>query len=229
MKFKNLNSWDVSPSEALLIQCELRTRLILHDTTSFENVHIIAGADNAYLEGEAGSRSLAAVVALRFPELDVVETRYASLPVTFPYMPGLLSFREAPAILAACQQLEAAPDVFLFDAHGYAHPRRYGAASHLGLALDCPSIGCAKSRLIGQYDEPGSAFGDYTFLTVDGEIIGAAVRTRPGHSPLFVSIGHKISLDTAIWITLACCRHNRFMPEPTFQAHKLVTAYSKSS
>ncbi len=228
MKFVNLNSWDVSPSEALQIQQEMRARLILQDVLSFENVHIIAGVDNAYVEGERETTSYAVVVALRFPELDVIETRYASLPVSFPYIPGLLSFREAPAILATCQQLEATPDVFLFDAHGYAHPRRCGAASHLGLVLDCTSIGCAKSRLVGQYDEPGPAFGDYTFLRADGEIIGAAVRTRLRHSPLFVSIGHKISLDTAIRITLACCLKDRFMPEPTFQAHQLVTAYSKS-
>ncbi len=227
MKFVNPHSWDVSPSEARQIQEEMRARLSMQDVFSLENVHLIAGVDNAYIEGESGTISCAVVVVLRFPESDVIETRYASMPVSFPYVPGLLAFREAPAILAACQQLQATPDVFLFDAHGYAHPRRFGAASHLGVVLDAPSIGCAKSRLVGQYDEPGPSFGDYTFLLAEGEIVGAAVRTRVGHSPLFVSIGHKISLATSLRITLACCRKDRFLPEPAFQAHRLVTAYAK--
>jgi deoxyribonuclease V len=228
MKFENLNPWDVSPVKALQVQQEMRARLIKQDMASLENLRIVAGVDNAYIEREGETLSIATVVALSFPKLDVIETRWASLPVSFPYIPGLLAFREAPAILAACQQLEAAVDVFLFDAHGYAHFRRFGAASHLGVVLDRPSIGCAKSRLVGIYEEPGPAFGDYTFLTEQGEVIGAAVRSRAGHSPLFVSVGHKISLETAIRTILACCLHNRFLPEPTYQAHRLVTAYAKS-
>jgi deoxyribonuclease V len=227
MKIETYHPWDVTPSKAQQIQREMRDRLSLEDSIDLENLHLVAGVDNAYKKGVKETIAFSAVVALGFPDLNVIETHYARQPVTFPYIPGLLSFREAPAALAACHLLEANPDIIIFDAHGYAHPRRFGAASHLGVLLDRPSIGCAKSWLVGQYDEPGPAFGDYALLWDEGEMIGAAVRTRVGHSPLFVSIGHQISLETAIRITLACCRNNHFMPEPTRQAHNLATAYAK--
>jgi deoxyribonuclease V len=159
---------------------------------------------------------------LTFPGLEIIETQVASRPVTFPYVPGLLSFREGPALIDAFRQVQAEPDVVLFDAQGYAHPRRLGAASHLGLALERPAIGCAKSRLVGHYDEPGDAFGDRSMLVDGGEVIGAAVRTRPGRAPLFVSPGHHVSVDSAVEVALACCRNGRFMPEPTRLADRLV-------
>jgi deoxyribonuclease V len=131
-------------------------------------------------------------------------------------------------VLEAFGGTATAPDVVLFDGQGYAHPRRFGLASHLGLLLDLPSIGCAKSRLTGHYREPEEAFGSWTPLVDKGEQIGAAVRSRPGHDPLFISVGHKVSLGTAVHIVLACCRRNHFMPEPTRMAHKLVTSYARS-
>ena len=222
MQVRDLHPWDVSPAEARQIQRELRGRLSLEDGIRPAEIRRVAGADNGYLRRGASTTAYAAVLVFSFPDLEVLETRVASCPVEFPYVPGLLSFREAPALLAAFGQLEIEPDVILFDAHGYAHPRRLGAASHLGLVLDRPSIGCAKSRLIGSYDEPGPELGARSPLVDRGEVVGAAVRTRLGRPPLFVSVGHRISLETAVEIALACCRNNHLMPEPTRLADRLV-------
>ena len=126
-------------------------------------------------------------------------------------------------VLAACAALVSEPDVLLLDGHGYAHPRRFGLASHIGVLLDRPTVGCAKSRLIGQYEEPERIFGANTPLTDHDEVVGAAVRTRPRHKPLFVSPGHEVSVETAVAIAVACCRNGHFMPEPTRLAHELVT------
>lgn len=227
MKIEYQTRWDVTPEEARQIQERTRARLVTTGDFPLENIHFIAGVDNAYVKSQGGINAYAVVVALNYPDLKVIETHYATMPVKFPYIPGLLFFREAPAILEACQQLSVTPDVFLFDAHGYAHPRRFGAASHLGVILKKPSIGCAKTRLVGNYQEPGPAFGDYSLLVDHDEVIGAAVRTRLNHSPLFVSIGHQLSLQAAIRIVLACCRNNLFLPEPTRLAHKLITSYTK--
>jgi deoxyribonuclease V len=218
----------VSPAEARRIQEELRPRLQLTDAIRQEEVRTVAGVDNTYARSEAGTTAHAVVVALSFPGLEVVETSFASRPVSFPYVPGLLAFREAPAVLDAFQRLPTEPDVILFDGHGYAHPRRFGLASHLGVVLDRPSIGCAKSRLVGRYEEPPRDFGAWTPIVEKGETVGAALRTRPSHAPLFVSVGHQISLPTAVQIVLACCRERRFMPEPTRLAHQLVTDYARS-
>jgi deoxyribonuclease V len=144
--------------------------------------------------------------------------------VAFPYVPGLLSFRDAPAVLAVCAEVRSEPDLLLFDGQGFAHPRRFGLASHLGLVLDRPSIGCAKSRLVGHWEEPARVFGAHTPLIDRGEVVGAAVRTRPRHAPLFVSPGHKVSVATAVALALACCRDGAFMPVPTRLAHEAVTA-----
>ncbi|MGE5224963.1 MAG: endonuclease V [Omnitrophica WOR_2 bacterium] len=219
--------WDVSPDEARQIQESTRLRLETSGDFLLENIHTIAGVDNAYVKNKKGTYAYAVVVLLNYPDLKIIETHYAVQPVSFPYIPGLLFFREAPAVLDACRQLSFAPDVFFFDAHGYAHPRRFGAASHLGVILNKPSIGCAKTRLIGIYQEPGPNFGDYSLLMDRDEVIGAAVRTRLKHSPLFVSIGHRLSLEAAVRIVLACCRENHFLPEPARLAHRLITSYTK--
>jgi deoxyribonuclease V len=143
-------------------------------------------------------------------------------------VPGLLSFREIPAVLAACANLTTEPDMLLCDGQGYAHPRRFGLASHLGVALERPTIGCAKSRLIGEFEEPERIFGAHTPLVDRGEVIGAAVRTRPRHKPLFVSPGHMVSVETAVAIALACCRDGQFLPTPTRLAHESVTRERKA-
>lgn len=227
MQTRDLHRWDVTPDEARRIQQQLRGHLSLLDGVQLAEIRLVAGVDNGYTRRAATTTAHALVVLLSFPDLQIVETQSASAPVTFPYVPGLLSFREVPAMLAAFRKLAGEPDVILVDAHGYAHPRRLGAASHLGLLLDRPTIGCAKRRLIGTYDEPGPEFGARSPLRDGDEIIGAAVRTRPGHSPLFVSPGHRMSVDTAVAITLACCR-GHFLPEPTRLADRLVRELTRA-
>ena len=229
MKIKDLHPWDqITPAEARKIQEELRSLIILEDSISIEDIRLVAGIDNAYVKDGQSTIALAVIVILTFPALEIVETQTANCPIRFPYIPGLLAFREAPAILMACRLIENEPDVILFDGQGYAHFRRMGLASHLGLVLDQPSIGCAKSRLLGKYIEPEKALGSYSPLEEDEEEIGAAVRTRPTHSPLFVSPGHKISITSAVAITLACCQENHFMPEPTRLAHTLVNEQAQA-
>jgi deoxyribonuclease V len=222
MKVRELHRWDVSPAEARRIQHDVRGLVRLDDGISVEQVRVVAGADNGYARRGARTTAIATVVVLSFPDLEVIETRTAAREVEFPYVPGLLSFREAPALIAAFEEVRHEPDVVLFDAQGIAHPRRLGAASHMGVLLDRPAIGCAKTRLTGHYEEPGDAFGDRSALVDRGDVLGAAVRTRLGRPPLFVSPGHRISVDTAVAIVLACCRNNRFMPEPTRLADRMV-------
>lgn len=211
------------PDEARRIQQELRDLVSLRDGVRLGDIRVVAGADAGYAGRGTRTTAYAAVVLLSYPGLDVIETRVAQREVSFPYVPGLLSFREGPALAAAFDMVEHTPDVVLFDAQGIAHPRRLGAASHLGVLLDVPAIGCAKSRLTGQHDEPGEAFGDRAPLVDRGEVLGAAVRTRIGRPPLYVSPGHKVSVETAVEIVLACCRDNRFMPEPTRLADRAVS------
>jgi len=160
----------------------------------------------------------AAVVVLNYPELKLVETRIIEDKLGFPYIPGLLSFRESPLILTACEQLTITPDLILADGQGLAHPRRFGIASHLGLLLDTPAIGCAKSLLCGTHRTPEAETGSYADIIDKGEIIGVALRTRPGTSPVYVSIGHKVDLAMAIRWVLNCCRGYR-IPEPLRLAH----------
>lgn len=223
MRFNQLHDWDVSPAVARAIQAELAAQVDLTDAFSLDAIATVAGVDNAYIKEKGETMACAAVVELALPSFEVVETAVAWRPITFPYVPGLLSFREGPAVLAACANLAVEPDLVLFDGQGYAHPRRLGLASHLGLFLDKPTIGCAKSRLIGQFEEPERVFGAHTPLIDRGEVVGAAVRTRPRHKPLFVSPGHKIIVDSAVVITLACCRNGAFQPEPTRLAHEMVS------
>jgi deoxyribonuclease V len=163
----------------------------------------------------------AAVVVLDFESLDPVDYAIASRPVTFPYVPGLLAFREGPVVLDALERLGATPDVLVFDGQGLAHPRRLGIASHIGVLVDVPSVGCAKSRLCGSHPEPGQEPGEHAPLIDKGEIIGAVLRTRQGVKPVFVSIGHRVDLETSIQLVLACCRGYR-LPETTRWAHRVA-------
>ena len=225
MKIQHLHPWNVTPEEARRIQAELADRVIFSDEIGFDDLRLVAGVDNTYVTEGDETTAYAVVVALTYPEMEVVETSFAARGIEFPYVPGLLSFREAPAVIAACEGLAAEPDAMHFDGQGYAHPRRLGLASHLGLILDRPAIGCAKSRLVGRNEELPREFGAHTPLVDRGETVGAAVRTRPRHAPLFVSPGHKIGIEGAV--ALACCREGRFIPEPTRLAHDLVTAHAR--
>lgn len=214
MKAERLHHWLVSPNEALDIQRRLASQV----ATAGEVVspRFVAGVDISV--SKAREMATAAVVVLSYPELKVVEIKIASGRLDFPYIPGLLSFRESPLILAAAEKLAVTPDLILVDGQGVAHPRRMGLASHLGLLLNTPAIGCAKSRLCGQHEEPGSEPGSYAELSDGGEIIGAVLRTRPGIKPIFISAGHRIDLRNAVYFALACCRGYR-LPEPTRLAH----------
>ncbi len=181
------------------------------------DVRTVAGTDNS--APDANGVATCAVVVLSFPELELVETKVLSGEVTFPYVPGLLSFREAPLILAACEELETEPDLFIVDGQGEAHPRRMGLACHVGLMLDKPTIGCAKSRLCGTHERLGEERGSRQELRDEGEVIGAVLRTRDNVSPVYVSIGHRVTLEAAVHWVLSCCKGVR-LPEPTRQAHR---------
>jgi deoxyribonuclease V len=215
MQGRVLHRWDLTPAEAIAVQQSLRSQVVTHNELG--QVRTVAGVDIS----TAGQRAHAAIVVLRFPELEPLEAAQADLPLTFPYVPGLLAFREAPAILAAAERLQSEPDLFILDGQGLAHPRRMGIASHVGLILDKPSIGCAKSLLCGRCEQVGPAVGDHSEIVDKGEVIGAALRTREGMSPVYVSIGHKVDLVTAISYVLRCCQGYR-LPEPTRWAHQVA-------
>ncbi len=209
--------WDLAPQEAIALQRRLAERV--RREPDLGEVRRVAGVDASYRNQTA----VGAVVVLDYPTLTVVDYVVARCPVTYPYVPGLLSFREAPAVLQALAQIKVVPDLLIFDGHGIAHPRRLGLASHIGVLLDVPSIGCAKRRLCGTYEMPGTEAGSVSPLYDKDthEIIGAVVRTRTDVRPVFVSVGHRVDLDTAIHYVLTCCRGRR-LPEPTRWADKIA-------
>lgn len=215
MKITPLHPWDVSPTEAMAIQERLRDRV--SQETDFTQVRTVAGIDVSVKDDAAK----AAVVVLDYPDLTPIDQSTAEQSVQFPYIPGLLAFREGPVVLRALEKLATEPDLFIFDAQGLAHPRRMGLATHIGLVIDRPSIGCAKARLCGTYHEPGPERGAYTHLRDGNEIIGAVVRSRSEIQPVYVSVGHKIDLETAIHYVLHCCRGYR-LPETTRWAHRVA-------
>ncbi|MFC1864533.1 deoxyribonuclease V [Chloroflexota bacterium] len=215
MKVKRLHSWQLSTAQALDLQRRLAIQVSINN--EFITPHFIAGVDIS--AGKAQEMATGAVVVLSYPELRVVETKVVQGRLDFPYIPGLLSFRESPLTLAACESLSITPDLIMVDGQGVAHPRRFGLASHLGLFLDTPTIGCAKSLLCGRHGAPGVELGSYAEVVDRGETIGVALRTRLGVKPVYVSIGHKIDLQTAIHWVLECCRNYR-LPEPTRLAHQ---------
>lgn len=214
---KKLHSWNLSYSRARELQAGLADRVQLTPLKRYPKV--VAGVDCAF--SRDGQRILAAVVILRLPDFELVEAVSAVRKVSFPYIPGLLSFREAPVCIAAVQKLRSRPDVFIIDGQGIAHPRRLGLAAHLGLFFDKPTIGCAKSRLTGSNEEPPLEKGTFTLLTAQSETIGAVVRTRTNVKPVFVSVGNKCVLEDAIRIVLGCAVKYR-LPEPTRLAHQTV-------
>ena len=216
MQVHHFHSWDVTPKEAIQIQQQLSAKVVPHGKLGTPG--LIAGADVAFVEDTAH----ACVVVLSFPKLEIVETVVHKEKVTFPYIPGLLSFRETPALAQAFCKLQYEPDLIFIDGQGLAHPRAAGIACHIGVILDRPTIGCAKSLLFGAYKEPKQARGSVSDLCDgEGRVIGAVVRTRDGVQPVFVSIGHKIDLAQAIELTLACGKGYR-IPEPTRQADILA-------
>ncbi len=213
------HNWSVTPKQAIAIQKQLA--LLVRQVKPPQPVRYIAGVDAAF--SPDNRRCLAGVVLWDREDQVIVEQQLGVRQLKFPYIPGLLTFREAPAIIMALRNLQHRPDVLLCDGQGIAHPRRLGIASHLGLLVDLPAIGCAKSRLIGSYQEPGQEKGARAPLLIDQEQVGSVVRTRERVKPVFVSIGHKIDLPTAEQIVLACATRYR-LPEPTRLADQLVAA-----
>jgi deoxyribonuclease V len=207
--------WVVSPEQAKEIQRSLRQHVV---TLPLDNQpEIVAGVDVSVRD----ERTRSAVVLLSFPELEPLEAATAERPAEFPYIPGLLAFREGPVVLEALKKLTRRPDVLIFDAQGSAHPRRMGLATHLGVLLDMPSVGCAKSRLCGEYTEPDAKRGSWTRLWDDNGVIGAVVRTRDNVKPVFVSVGHRVSLHRAVELVLDCAPNYR-LPETTRWAHRVA-------
>lgn len=221
VKFRRLHSWNLNPKEAIALQQKLASRVIVHGDVP--QVRTIAGVDLAF-SGD-GSGAVAGIIVYAYPELMEIARVSVRARLTYPYIPGLLSFREGPILEEAFAKLKTEPDVILFDGQGLAHPRRLGIASHMGLILGKPTIGCAKSRLCGVHDEPGPKVGDWSNL-VDkktGEVIGAVLRTRERVKPIYVSVGHMVSLERAIEIVLSCLDRTR-IPKPTREADKYVNS-----
>jgi len=217
MKLTVSHSWDLTTREAVELQGQLAQKVVAETTFDPARIETVAGVD----VGMEGKLARAAVVVLDYSRLEPVDWAVAEVKIVFPYVPGLLTFREGPGVLAALERLTVWPDVLIFDGHGQAHPRRVGLASHMGILLDRPSVGCAKSRLTGEHEEPGDEVGNWAPLRDRGEVIGAVLRTRAGVRPVFVSVGHRVDLPTAIDLVLGCGRGYR-LPETTRYAHQVA-------
>jgi deoxyribonuclease V len=218
MKSIKLHEWDLSYKKAIEIQHQLASQVRF--IAMKKKPTIVAGLDCAF--SKDGKRIFAAAIVIDLSDFSIIETTTASRKVGFPYIPGLLSFRETPACIDAIEKLKNTPDCLVVDGQGIAHPRRLGIASHIGLLIDKPTIGCAKSRLIGTFKEPGNKKGSNSPLMDSGEEIGAVLRTRTDVKPVYVSVGHKCTLENAKELVLACVIKYR-LPEPTRLAHQLVS------
>ena len=218
MHLKRRINWDLTPKQAVARQRELASRVVTRD--DFRPVTRVAGVDVGFEDHKTTSR--AAAVLLDYADLSPIQSGVARRPVTFPYIPGLLAFREAPVVLDALRVLTEEPQILIVDGHGYAHPRRFGIACMLGVVLDQPTVGCAKSILVGEAAEPANRIGAWTPLIDHDEVIGAAVRTRQDVRPIYISIGHRVSLETAVELALRCTSGFR-LPEPIRFAHRVAS------
>ena len=237
MEYKKLHDWNLTPTEAVELQKELRDQVRIEPLK--REVNLVAGCDISF--NKFSEIVYAGIVVLRLPELEVVDSATVITRTSFPYIPGLLSFRETPALLEAWERLETAPDVVMLDGQGLAHPRRFGIACHFGLLVGLPTLGCAKTVLRGKYDEPDEKAGSYSLMTDKGETVGAAVRTKDRVAPVYISVGNRIDLPGAIKLALRCVKGYQAndegetlfdiqsaskskyrIPEPTRQAHLFV-------
>ncbi|MDX6695043.1 MAG: deoxyribonuclease [Blastocatellia bacterium] len=216
---EQLHEWAVTPREAVELQKSLRERVRIEPLA--RPIETIAGADISF--NKFSPVMYAGIVVLRLPHLEVLEEVGVVSETRFPYVPGLLSFRESPSVLEAWSKLKTEPDAVMFDGQGLAHPRRVGIACHVGLLINRPTIGCAKSVLVGKFAEPGRERGSWSEMIDKGEVVGAALRTKTNVQPVYVSPGHLIDLEGAIQLTLASDGGYR-QPEPTRRAHNLVNA-----
>jgi deoxyribonuclease V len=213
-----LHNWNVTPQEAIAIQ--ERMRHLVERSDRLPQIHTVAGVDVHFNNESLVAQ--AAIAVLSFPDLKLIDKSVAQCTVTFPYIPGLFAFRELPVVLDALARLHTSPDIIICDGHGIAHPRRFGIASHLGVLLDHPTIGVGKTLFVGRHIELAREKGSWVPLKDGDEVIGAAVRTRWGVKPVYVSVGHRIALQTAIRVVMACTTHYR-LPETTREAHRLAS------
>jgi deoxyribonuclease V len=220
MKLKHLHSWDIAPKDAVQLQHRLRDQVIADAPLDLKKIKTIAGVDVSVKNKQAQ----AAVTVLSFPGFEPVETSLAQQPAAFPYVPGLLSFREGPVLVEAFGKLKKKPDVFLFDGSGYLHPRRIGIACHMGLWLNAPTVANAKTKLCGEHGRVGAKPGSWAPVMHKDEVIGAALRTKAGCKPVFVSAGHMSDLQSAIALVMASVTKYR-LPEPVRAAHKEAGAF----
>ncbi len=216
--------WDLTPHEAIELQKLLAMQVDTHTPLDLEHLELVAGVDVSVKNDE----SYAAIAVLTFPHLKMIEAAMAHMPTPFPYISGLLGFREGAVILEAHRTLKHQPDVYIFDGQGVAHPRRLGIASHLGLWWDAPTVGCGKTRLFGRHAEPAQERGAYTSLQHCGEEIGIVLRTRANVKPVYVSVGHRATLDTARELVLRCTTRYR-LPEPVRAAHNVAGNFARRS
>ncbi len=219
MTIAPLHEWDLSPSDAIALQRELSARLVSDRRLCLGGVGAVAGVDVSVKAGI----TRAAIVVMSYPDLTVLETVTAQRETVYPYIPGLLAFREGPAVLDALRQVKLAPDVFLFDGMGQIHPRKMGIAAHMGLWLDRPTVGCGKSHYIGEYEMPALEKGSRSPLMHGGERLGVVMRTRTGVQPIYISVGHLCELESAAALALSCTTKYR-LPEPIRAAHKAAGA-----
>ncbi len=224
MQLNNRHTWNLSPKEAIALQKTLADEIIYDVSVSLDDVRSVAGVDVSVKQGI----SQAAIVVCTFPQLEVIEVVTAQMPTPFPYISGLLSFREGPVLVQAFEQLQHEPDVFIFDGMGRIHPRYIGIASHMGLWLQKPTIGCGKTHLLGDYQMPAAEKGSYSPLFHHGEQLGVVLRTRTNVKPVFISPGHLIDIPSALALTLACTPRYR-LPRPIRLAHQHAGDYSISS
>ncbi len=224
MKLIHTHPWNVDYKEAVAIQKKLEERVVVKNSFNCLDNTLIAGTDVSY--DKERDLFFAGVIVYDFTSMSKIEESTARGRVPFPYIPGLLSFRESPILIEALTKIKRIPDIIMLDGQGIAHPRGIGLASHIGLLFNKPSIGCAKTRLIGEYDEVHNEVGAYSPLTIRKRQVGAVLRTKKGVKPVFVSPGHMIDVSTSIEVVLKSCRGYR-IPEPTRQAHNLVTKIRK--
>ena len=224
MEFSHRHDWNLSPAEAIALQKQMASEVIDDRPLDLKAITLVAGVDVSVKENV----SQAAVVVLTYPDLQVIETVRAKIPTPFPYIPGLLTFREGPVLEIAFKQLQHEPDVFIFDGMGKIHPRRIGIASHMGLWLQRPTIGCGKTMFIGKYVEPPATRGSYADLVDKGEVIGAILRTKEKVKPVFISVGNLTDLATSIELIMHCTKKYR-LPEPIRMAHNAAGQYENNN
>jgi deoxyribonuclease V len=210
MKIKEPHLWNLSVQQARTVQKELASRISYQSLP--RNIYRVAGCDVAYLKEK--QQLIAGMVVLDYPSLSIIDTVTSIESISFPYIPGFLSFREAPALLNLLKDYPDSIDLFIFDGHGIAHPRNLGIAAHIGVLIDKPTIGCAKKKLVGYFDPPGKERGCVSDLIYNNKIVGRVVRTKDDVKPLFVSIGNAVDLESAVDVVLSCCSRYR-LPEPT--------------